>query len=362
MDNSTPASAASGRRDEVPSRYRDAFERAAGGMALLAAGGQWQAANAAIARMLGRDAAALVGAHAHEVLFDPGAAERIRALTAAAGREDTDVAFDASDAHDPRRRWRATVSALPGGWLLQLREADAAPSRPARDEAEHREQDLLAFGLSHDLRAPLRSIAGFAARLDESASLDDEGRADLARIHAAAARAEALIDALLELSRAAHQPLRDEIVDIGLLGDWVASELRDADPAREAVVLVPEGLYARGDEHWIKSLLHKLLDNAWKFSADRERVEIRIEGEVDGDRLRLAVHDHGCGFDMRYADKLFLPFQRLHGADQGGGSGLGLAIATRIAERHGGRLWASSRPGEGSTFHIELPAAGGDAA
>ena len=347
MDNpTTPGPGA----DDAAARYRDAFLQAAGGMALLAPGGAWQVANPAIRRMLGRDEAALVGVPAHEALFDPAAVARIRALTAGEGREGGMDAFEAADASDPARRWRVTLSALHDGWLLQLAAA-----------AEDREQDMLAFGLSHDLRAPLRGIAGFAARLAESGVLDKAGRADIARIRAAAARAEELIDALLELSRAGRQPLHDEVVDIGLLGEWVVSELRDADPGREAVVVVPGGLYARGDEHWIKSLLHKLLDNAWKFSAGRERVEIRIDGEVVGDMLRLSIEDRGCGFDMRYADKLFLPFQRLHGADQGGGSGLGLAIARRIAERHGGRIWAGSRQGEGSTFHIELPAAAGDA-
>nr|WP_273544290.1 ATP-binding protein [Luteimonas saliphila] len=164
---------------------------------------------------------------------------------------------------------------------------------------------------------------------------------------------------MLLLLRAARQPLRQDDVDVGLLCEWVAAELQDEDPARAADIEVPPGLFARGDEHWLKILLRQVLDNAWKFSAGRERVEILVEGAADGERLQLAIHDRGCGFDMRYAHKLFLPFQRLHAAEQGGGNGLGLAIAQQVAQRHGGRLWARSQPGEGSTFFIELPAASG---
>ena len=153
--------------------------------------------------------------------------------------------------------------------------------------------------------------------------------------------------------------LREEEVDVSLLCDWIVAELQDADPARDAVVAVPAGLQARGDEHWLKVMLHKLLENAWKFSAGRERVEITVQGQVVGDRLHLSIHDRGSGFDMRYADKLFVPFQRLHGPEQGGGNGLGLAIALQVAERHGGRLRGTSRPGGGSTFFIDLPAATG---
>src|SRR5690606_1535174 len=146
-------------------------------------------------------------------------------------------------------------------------------------------------------------------------------------------------------------------VDVSRLCEWVAAELRDREPGREAQVDVAPDLWALGDEHWIKVLLHEVFDNAWKFSADSDRVHITVEGEREGDRLRLSVGDRGRGFDMRYADKLFLPFQRLHGSNQGGGHGLGLAIAAQVVERHGGRIHARSQPGQGSTVLIELPAA-----
>ncbi len=345
---------------EVEARlYRDAFAHAEAGMAVLSAQGDWLAVNASLCRLLQRPVEALVGTRAHEALFDAASAQRIASATAAP--REARQPFEATGADDGDRAWKLTLAPLGGDGgaiLLQLEDHREALVQRRSGDATARLQDHLAYGISHDLRAPLRSIAGFATKLDESGAVGgDEDRSDLRRIRAAAARAERLIDGLLELLRAARQPLREEVVDISLLCDWVAAELRDADPARAAVVEVAPDLYAMGDEHWLKSLLHKLLDNAWKFSAQREQVEITVAGEVAGDRLRLSIRDRGRGFDMRYADKLFLPFQRLHGAEQGSGNGLGLAIAQQIAIRHGGAMHAHSQPGEGSTFFVELPAA-----
>lgn len=330
--------------------YQQAFARAGAGMALLAPGGEWLAVNPALCRLLGREQAQLAGTRAHEALFDADTVQRIGLALAGADMRQ-DINLDGTGGH----AWRMSLARLDGAsgvLLLQLEPDKDAQARAAAA----RMQDHLVHGISHDLRAPLRGIAGFAARLDESTAVAEAGRADIARIRAAVARAEHLVDALLELLRAARLPMREQEVDVSLLCEWVAGELQDADPSRTARIEVAPDLRARGDEHWLKTLFGHVLDNAWKFSAVREHVDIRVEGAAADGRLQLAVHDGGCGFDMRYADKLFLPFQRLHGSEQGGGSGLGLAIAHQIAERHGGRMWATSRPGEGSTFFIELPA------
>ncbi|MCA1713625.1 MAG: PAS domain S-box protein [Gammaproteobacteria bacterium] len=226
-------------------------------------------------------------------------------------------------------------------------------------EALNKQQEAFAYGISHDLRAPLRAIDSFATLLDNhcAAALDDTGRGYLDRIRAAATRMNGLIDALLELSRVGRVALKSEPVDLSLLAEWTGAELQEAEPGRAAQITVAPGLLARGDERLLKVLLTQLLHNAWKFSAGDAQVRIHVDGEVRDDRLQLRVRDHGSGFDMRYADKLFEPFQRLHGPEQAGGTGLGLAIAQRIVERHGGRLWVQSEPGMGSTFHVELPAA-----
>lgn len=226
-------------------------------------------------------------------------------------------------------------------------------------EKVNRQQELFAYGVSHDLRAPLRAIDSFAALLagQYGAQLDDTGRDHLDRIRNAAARMSGLIDALLDLSRASRNELKSDTVDLSLLAEWACAELQDAEPTRNADIRVQPGLAVQGDERLLKLLLDQLLHNAWKFSRERERVEIEVIGEHHGDRLVVAIRDCGDGFDMRYAERMFEPFQRLHGPEQAGGNGLGLAIAQRIAERHGGRMWAASELGSGSVFHVELPAA-----
>jgi signal transduction histidine kinase len=239
----------------------------------------------------------------------------------------------------------------------QLRECEAELARVLEDQA------LVSYGIAHDLRAPLRAIEGFAAMLDAhaGAGLDATGRDHLARIRAAAARMAGLIDALQALSRASQDPIEITDVDASLLADWALVELRDAAPDRAVEASVQPGIRVRADERQLKQLFDHLLDNAWKFSAGRDVVRIAVDAERDGDRVRISVRDHGSGFDPRHADRAFEAFQRLHGADEGGGHGLGLAIAQRIAARLGGHIGVDTVPGEGSMFHVELPAARGAA-
>ena len=235
-------------------------------------------------------------------------------------------------------------------------EADALARCQAQLQALARQQELLAYGISHDLRAPLRAIDQFSALLQRQSGerLDEGGRAHLQRIRDAAARMGLLIEALLEYSRVERAPLAAVPVDLTLQAELVLAELQEAEPGRTVAAEVAPGLAVVGDEAQLRTLLRHLLRNAWQFSG--ERVEIEVGGERHDGGLRLWVRDRGRGFDPRYADKLFEPFQRLHAADEGSGSGLGLAVASRIVARHGGRLWAQSAPGEGSTFFVELPA------
>jgi len=226
--------------------------------------------------------------------------------------------------------------------------------------AAQKQLQLLADAVTHDLRAPLRSIESFAGLLADRAEgkLDAVGQDHLQRIRDAAARMSALLDALGELSRATRAEMHPKAVDLSLLVEWAAAELQDAAPMRRAQIGVQPGMAVTGDEHLLKLLLAQLLHNAWKFSGDADPIRIEVTGERKGDCQNISVHDHGIGFDKRYAHKLFEPFQRLHGPEQGSGHGLGLAIAQRIAVRHGGRIIADSQPGDGSTFTVELPTAG----
>ncbi len=224
--------------------------------------------------------------------------------------------------------------------------------------------DAFARGLAHDLRAPLRSIDGFAAQIAAKAgdALDPASRDHLQRIRAAAMRMSALVDGLHLYAQAQRAPLRHGPVDLSLLAEWAGAELQDAEQSRPARITVAPGLAAEGDEHWLKVALKAVLQNAWTFSATRERVQIDVEGETIGDVLRLRVRDAGIGFDPAHGDALFQPFQRLHRPDEGAGTGLGLATAWCIVRRHGGRMRMRGCPGAGCTVEIELPLRAADGA
>jgi signal transduction histidine kinase len=242
-------------------------------------------------------------------------------------------------------------------------DAGEASLRRALEESEalvralRTQQEALAYGISHDLRAPLRTIDAYSAMLEREAGegLDDTGRDHLARIRGAAARMGALLESLLEYSRVDRGDLANAPVDLGLLAGVELAALQDLVPGRVVQASIAPGLVAFGDERLLRLLMAHLVRNAWNFSGDD--VELDVGGASDGGTLRIAVRDGGSGFDPRYADRIFEPFQRLHLPEQGAGAGLGLAIATRIVARHGGRLHAESIPGSGSTFHVELPAA-----
>ena len=363
-------------------RYRLALQSLASGVAIIDLQGRWLDVNPALARWLGSDEKALRGQPV-ALSFPPADAAAVQACLAAlaAGHAPSTAWPDRYRGSDGGLFQARTEVALvrddagaPCCLVLQLHDAEVRPAgaqpqtEPAlrqalaeRDATVHalaRQQEVFAYGISHDLRAPLRAIESFSALLDRpAAALDEAGRGYVQRIRAAAARMGGLIDALLDLSRVDRVELAPEPVDLGLLAGLAVAELQEAEPGRAVELDVAPELVAFGDERQLRMLVTQLLRNAWKFSADRDRVRIEVLGERDGDLLRVSVRDHGSGFDMRYAQKLFEPFQRLHGPEQGSGNGLGLAIARRIVERHGGRLWAESEPGAGSTFGFDLPVA-----
>ena len=233
-------------------------------------------------------------------------------------------------------------------------------ARTAELQVLNKQLELFAFGVSHDLRAPLRTIDSFAAILQQqhAAQLDADGHAHLQRIRAASGKMAGLIDGLLELSRASRAELRQDTVDLSLLAEWVGAELQEAEPERSALIRVQPGLAAVGDERLLKGLLVQLMGNAWQFSRGRERVRIEVGGHRDAAGLQLWVRDWGSGFGKEYADTVFEPFKRVHGPEQGGGNGLGLAIARRIVERHGGSIGAEPVLGAGTTIRVILPAGG----
>jgi light-regulated signal transduction histidine kinase (bacteriophytochrome) len=227
----------------------------------------------------------------------------------------------------------------------------------AATEAANREIEAFNYSVSHDLRSPLRSVAGFSQLLlaDYSGKLDDEGRDYLNRIAAAAERMGLLIDDLLKLSRLSRSAMERATVDLTAIARKILGRFRAAQPERSVETLVDEGITVYGDERLLTVVLENLLDNAWKFTQDRERPRIEFGAERIGDEIECFVRDNGAGFDMTYTGKLFQAFQRLHKVEEFPGTGIGLATVKRIIERHGGRVWIEGALNQGATAHFVLP-------
>jgi signal transduction histidine kinase len=221
------------------------------------------------------------------------------------------------------------------------------------------ELGAFAYSVSHDLRAPLRSIEGFSQILleDKGASLGDDGRDHLARVRAAATRMGALIDDMLLLSRLTRDEMRVENVDVTALARSVVDELRAREPQRSVEFESNGATPAKGDARLVRIALTNLLGNSWKFTRVRTPAHISFGGETRDGESVFFVKDDGVGFDMRYANKLFGAFQRLHSTTEFEGTGIGLATVQRIVHRHGGRVWAESVVGKGTTFFFTLPSA-----
>jgi signal transduction histidine kinase len=215
------------------------------------------------------------------------------------------------------------------------------------------ELEAFAYAVSHDLRAPLRVIAGYARLIVEDATLSAETQGHVGRIRVAVSRCEEIVSGLLVLSRVGTQDLRLEPVDLSALARSVAAELREREIERDVECAVADGLTVQADSALMRVLMTNLIGNAMKYSRDRVAARIEI-GTADG---AFFVADNGIGFDPSTAGKLFSPFVRLHGNEYAG-SGVGLATVRRIVHRHGGRVWAESEPGRGAAFRFTLAGGG----
>jgi light-regulated signal transduction histidine kinase (bacteriophytochrome) len=235
--------------------------------------------------------------------------------------------------------------------------ATATPAEPTSAAAET-EADHESFGyiVSHDLRAPIRVVEGFTkiVKEDYGAVLDKVGHDHLDRILGAAARMNSMIDALLGLSRLSSQPIARVPVNLSQIAAFVIDELRRQQPEREVEVEIEPALLTSGDPTLLRMMLENLLGNAWKYSGNARPARIGLMRH-DGDATTFTVHDNGAGFDMRFADRLFGVFQRLHSASEFPGTGIGLASVRRIVRRHHGQIWAESEPDRGARFHFSLP-------
>ncbi len=218
------------------------------------------------------------------------------------------------------------------------------------------QQDVFASGISHDLRAPLRAIDGFAVQLQKRLAAGEPGAEEQAnRIREVVARMAGLLDALILYSRVTRAEARRDEVDLTHLADWALMDLGNAHPGLVVHADVQAGLTALGDERLLRQLLDAAFDNCRRFAGPDADTRLHVSGERDTEGLHLRISDHGIGMELRDPMQPFAPFQRLHGAGQGAGDGMGLAIVAAIVQRHGGRVEMESKPGEGCTLHLFLP-------
>ena len=241
----------------------------------------------------------------------------------------------------------------------ERRERRRAEERTAELAVVNKELDAFSYSVSHDLRAPLRAIDGYSRMIEEDYGdrLDEEGRRLLAVVRDSSQKMGMLIDDLLGFSRVGRSELARAQVDMAGLVREVRQELGDESPALIEQEAIPNGF---GDRALLKQVWANLMHNALKYSGKRAQPRVEIGGRADGAETVYWVRDNGVGFDMKYYDKLFGVFQRLHGADEFPGTGIGLAIVQRVVVRHGGRVWGEGKAGEGAAFYFALPIAAGE--
>jgi PAS domain S-box-containing protein len=367
-------------------KYRSVFENAAVGVARLSLDGQWLEVNDHLCESLGYSRDDLKSPTFTDIINqgdrEDGAQQARRLARGEISRYETDVRFIRKDGSPV---WvHVTGSSVRDGhgklqYLVVLVE-DISTRKQAEEalqrlnlELESRvlertsellnlNQELESFNYSiaHDLRAPLRGVDGFSHLLLEEYGdkLDEEGRQYLQRVRAGASRLGELIDALLALSQLSRGELRFARVNLTAIATEIAGALIAQDPNRRVEFEVAPRLLAVGDPGLLRTLLASLLENAWKFTSNTPNARITVGHGTEGGTSIFFVRDNGAGFDPTYSSKLFMPFQRLHAPGEFEGHGVGLATAQRIVKRHGGRLWAEGKVGEGATFSFTLANAG----
>lgn len=256
------------------------------------------------------------------------------------------------DRHNVRQLIEARAQLEGANAELEARVAE----RTRQLEFANRELESFAYAVSHDLRAPLRSMSGFSQLLRESApeTLDDKSRHYLQRIHESSQRMSSLIDDLLSLSRIGRSDFVPRPTNLTQIATDIVTTLRERNPERTVTVDIAPDLQAQGDTRLLRIAFENLLDNAWKYTSqtDAPHITVGVERSEHGDVFY--VRDNGVGFDMQYAGKLFAPFQRLHPESQFPGTGIGLVTVQRIVSRHGGRIWVDATPDAGATFYFTL--------
>lgn len=242
--------------------------------------------------------------------------------------------------------------------LVQLNEEleERVLDRTRRLARLNSELEAFTYSVSHDLRAPLRSINGFSLALEEDYGdgLSGDALEYLGRIRSASEKMGTLIDDLLLLSRISRAELRRQEFSLSDLAHEVIEEIMEQEPRENAMIGIQEGIIVSADRGLVRSVLWNLFSNAWKFTGKKERTEIHLGSYEDGEKTIYTISDNGDGFDMAYEKRLFVPFSRLHTTEEFPGTGIGLATAARIIQKHHGEIHANGKPGEGATFYFTL--------
>lgn len=234
--------------------------------------------------------------------------------------------------------------------------------RAAALETANKELEAFSYSVSHDLRAPLRSIDGFSQAIieDYEDGFDERGKDYLRRVRAAAQRMALLIDDMLNLSRVSRNEMVSQEIDLSGMAKDIAEKLRSLQPGRRAEFIIQPGIKARGDGQLLRIALENLFDNAWKYTSKHPAARIEFGCRtIDGEQVCF-IKDDGSGFDMKYAQKLFGAFQRMHTEEEFPGTGIGLATVQRIIHRHGGEIWAESEVEKGTVFNFSIPVKEGE--
>jgi PAS domain S-box-containing protein len=248
------------------------------------------------------------------------------------------------------------------GTLISAAVRDVSVQRQARDDLQRTNRNLesLAYSIAHDLRTPLRSLAGFSTALAEEYGdvIGETGRGYAERIEGASVHIGEVLDSLMHLSRISRAEISLQEVDLGAQAADIAAELQRRDPGRSVAFAIQQPAWALADPALARTILHSLLGNAWKFTSGRDDAVIEFGMTPVADaRVSCYVRDNGAGFDPAYVGKLFRPFQRLHTTDEFPGTGIGLATVREIVDRHGGQSWAEGMTGHGATVSFTLQAA-----
>ncbi|HVM44999.1 MAG TPA: ATP-binding protein [Candidatus Thermoplasmatota archaeon] len=224
--------------------------------------------------------------------------------------------------------------------------------------AKNRELEAFSFTVAHDLRAPLRAILNLTQEVlrRHGAGMPEIARQDLEAVHASSLQMAQLVEDLLQFARTAQGGVKRELFDMSVLARAILAEYEAREPDRKTHLIVQDNLIVEADPALVRILLDNLIGNAWKYSARKPITTIRVGARIVGNEIAYFVEDQGVGFDPSQTSRLFAAFQRLHDSNEYEGSGIGLATAYRIVQRHGGRIWAMTRPGEGATFFFTLTA------